>query len=46
MAILITLLLTIGLGSALRQGRNGLIARTPYNNRANDASAARQDHLG
>jgi len=45
MSILITLLLTIGLGLALSQGRDGLIARTPYNNRANDAPGARQDHM-
>jgi len=47
LGILITLLLTIGLGSALRrEGNGGLIGRRPYNNRYNDASGAREDHLG
>jgi hypothetical protein len=47
LGILITLILTLGLGSALRrEGRGGLIVRRPYNNRYNDASGARQDHLG
>jgi hypothetical protein len=46
-AILITAVFVLGLGGALRGGgRGGLIARRPYNNRYNDASAARQDHLG
>ena len=45
LGILITVLLTVGLGAALR--RDGqLIARRPYNNRYNDASGAREDHLG
>ena len=45
--IIVTLFFTIGLGAALRQGgRTGLIARTPYNNRYNDAAGAREDHLG
>ena len=47
LGILITLIITAGLGSALRRdGRGGLIARRPYNNRYNDASGAREDHLG
>ena len=47
LGILITLIVTLGLGSALRrEGRGGLIVRRPYNNRYNDASGARQDHLG
>jgi hypothetical protein len=47
LGILITLILTLGLGSALRrEGRGGLIVRRPYNNRYNDASGAREDHLG
>ena len=46
LAILITLFLTLGLGAALRQdGKSGLIARRPYNNRYNDASGARDDSL-
>ncbi|MGO9489203.1 MAG: hypothetical protein ACLQBB_09290 [Solirubrobacteraceae bacterium] len=44
--VLVTLLIVIGLGAALRKGRTGLIARTPYNNRYNDAPGAREDHLG
>lgn len=46
-AILITLLIGAALGSALRAGRgDGLIGRHRYNNRYNDASGARDDHLG
>jgi hypothetical protein len=45
-AIIITLLVAALLGYALRAGRAGeLIVRRPYNNRANDASGARDDHL-
>ncbi len=29
-----------------RDEGSGLIARRPYNNRYNDASGAREDHLG
>jgi hypothetical protein len=43
MDILIPLLLVALLGGALSQGSDGLIARTPYNNRHNDASGARED---
>lgn len=47
LGILITLFLMIGLGAALRRdGSGGLIARRPYNNRYNDASGSREDHLG
>ena len=47
LAIATTLFLVIGLGAALRRdGKGGLIARTPYNNRYNDAAGAREDHLG
>ncbi len=47
LAVLITVVLTFGLGAALRrEGSGGLIARRPYNNRYNDASGAREDHLG
>lgn len=46
-AVIVTLIITAALGSALRFGREGgLIVRRPYNNRANDASGAREDHLG
>jgi hypothetical protein len=47
LGILTTLFLLFGLGAALRRdGSNGLIARRPYNNRYNDATGAREDHLG
>ncbi len=46
-SILITLLIIAALGYALRSERAGsLIVRRPYNNRYNDASGAREDHLG
>jgi hypothetical protein len=45
MDVLIPVLLVIAVGVALSQGSRGLIARTPYNNRYNDASGAREDHL-
>lgn len=46
-AIAIALLLVSALGFGLRSERNGaLIVRRPYNNRYNDASGAREDHLG
>jgi hypothetical protein len=46
-AIFITVVLAAGLGAALRRpGPGGIINRTPYNNRYNDASGAREDHLG
>jgi hypothetical protein len=48
LAILITLLVVAVLGYSLRS-RSGraheLIVRRPYNNRYNDASGARDDHL-
>jgi hypothetical protein len=47
MSLLITLLIAVGLGYAARGTRgDGLISRHAYNNRYNDASAARQDHVG
>jgi hypothetical protein len=47
LAIIITIFFTFGLGAAFRrEGEGGLIARRPYNNRYNDASGAREDHLG
>lgn len=46
-AVLITLILVAALGYALRTGRDGEgLIRRPYNNRYNDASGAREDHLG
>ena len=45
--LIITLLIVVGLGYALRTDRRARqIARTPYNNRYNDAAGAREDHLG
>jgi hypothetical protein len=46
-AILITLIVVAALGFALRTGRReDALLRRPYNNRYNDASGAREDHLG
>ena len=46
MAIAITLIVVVPFGYALRTRRGGdIIVRHPYNNRYNDASAAREDHL-
>ena len=46
-AVLITLIVVSALGFALRSGRReAALVRRPYNNRYNDASAARRDHLG
>jgi hypothetical protein len=46
-AIVITLIAIAVLGYAPRSGSAGqLITRRPYNNRYNDASGAREDHLG
>jgi hypothetical protein len=45
-AIIVTLIVVAVLGYALAPGRTGqLIVRRPYNNRYNDASGAREDHL-
>jgi hypothetical protein len=45
-SIIVTLIITAALGLALGSERSGrLIARRPYNNRHNDASGAREDHL-
>ncbi len=47
MSLLIALLIVIGLGSAARGVRGfGLISTHAYNNRYNDAAAAREDHVG
>jgi hypothetical protein len=44
LAIIVTIIITAGLGHALRGGpRAGAIARRPYNNRYNAASGARDD---
>jgi hypothetical protein len=46
-AILITLIVVAALGYAMGSGRReDTILHRPYNNRYNDASAARRDHLG
>jgi hypothetical protein len=46
-SITVTLVVVAALGYGLRSGRRGtLIVRRPYNNRYNDASGAREDHLG
>ncbi len=46
-AIMIPVLIVLALGYALRSGRNGAtIADHPYNNRYNDATGAREDHVG
>ena len=46
-AIIVTLIVAASLLYALRSGRDGsLIVRRPYNNRYNDASGARDDHVG
>jgi hypothetical protein len=46
-AIAVTIIVAGAIGYSMRDGRKGLlISRTPYNNRYNDASGARQDHLG
>jgi hypothetical protein len=45
-AIIVTLLVVATLAYGLRSERAGaLILRRPYNNRYNDASGAREDHL-
>jgi hypothetical protein len=47
LAILITFIIVAALGIATRtRPSGGLIAHHRYNNRYNDASAAREDHLG
>jgi hypothetical protein len=45
-AILITIVIVAALAYAAQSGSGGLIARRPYNNPHNDATGARQDHLG
>jgi hypothetical protein len=47
MSLLIALAIALGLGLAARTPRGyGLISRHAYNNRYNDAAAAREDHVG
>jgi hypothetical protein len=46
-SIIVTGVIAGALGYALRSGERGdIILRRPYNNRYNDASGAREDHLG
>jgi hypothetical protein len=46
-SLAVTLIIVAALGYSLRPGhRDELIVRRPYNNRYNDASGARDDHLG
>jgi uncharacterized membrane protein len=46
-AILTTIIIVAALAYAAQSGRSGgLIVRRPYNNPHNDATGARQDHLG
>jgi hypothetical protein len=46
-AILITVVIVAALAYAGGSGRSGgLIVRRPYNNLYNDASGAREEHLG
>jgi hypothetical protein len=46
LAIAVTTIIFAALGYGLRGGRRGeLIVRHPYNNRYNDASAAREGNL-
>ncbi len=46
-SIIVTLLVVAALGYGLRsKSSSTLIAHRPYNNRYNDASGAREDHLG
>jgi hypothetical protein len=46
-AILITLVIIVALGYSFQSEKTGgLIAHHRYNNRYNDASGAREDHLG
>jgi hypothetical protein len=43
--IIVTLFITAALGYASGAGGGRMISRRPYNNRYNDASGAREDHL-
>jgi len=45
-AILTTIVVVAALALSIRSERKGLIGEHRYNNLANDASAARGDHLG
>ena len=47
MSLLIAVFIAVGLGAAARAARGyGLISNHAYNNRYNDASAARDDRVG
>jgi hypothetical protein len=45
MSLLIALIVVLGLGFAARTRGYGLISTHAYNNRYNDAAAARDDHV-
>jgi hypothetical protein len=46
-SIIVTSVIVVTLGYALRSGRTGgMIVHRPYNNRYNDASGARENLLG
>jgi hypothetical protein len=46
-AIIVVFLIVFALGYGLRSGRSSQsIVHRPYNNRYNDASGAREDHIG
>jgi hypothetical protein len=46
LAIAVTLLIVAAVGFTRTARAGELIVRHPYNNRHNDASGAREDHLG
>lgn len=45
-ALTVTITIIAALAYAMRSGRGATITPRPYNNRYNDAAAAREDHLG
>ena len=45
-AFLTTLVVLAALAFSIKSERRGLIGSHSYNNRANDAAGAREDHLG
>jgi hypothetical protein len=45
-SLFVTLLIALSLAVALRPPKDELIIKRPYNNRYNDASAARESWLG
>ena len=46
-SVIVTLAIPVALGYAMRAGRHDqqMITRTPYNNRSNDASGARDEAM-